>query len=41
MELKKLRNGSDDLKDIKDAGYGKLLIVEIGIDGDITEHIRR
>ena len=31
---------SEDLKDVKDACDGELLIVEVGVDGDIAEYIR-
>ena len=33
-------NRSEDLEDVEDAGNWKFLIVEVRIDGDVTEYVR-
>lgn len=39
--LKESGDGSENLEDVEDAGYGELLIVEVGIDWDVAEHVGR
>ena len=40
LKLEELGDGAQDLEDADDAGDGELLIVEIGIDGDIAHDFR-
>lgn len=41
VKLEELGDGAQDFEDAEDAGDGELLVVEIGIDGDIAHDIRR